>query len=77
MFVPVHGFVANTLGNDIAKPIGVIMEGTMMIEYLGKITAANAIGRSIGRMTDEGTTLPHDLGSKASSKDVVELISSY
>ncbi len=76
MFEPVHGSAPDIVGEGIANPIGAIWAGAMMVEHLGQEAAAEAIVRSIERLTSEGATLTRDLGGSASTQQVGEAIAS-
>jgi tartrate dehydrogenase/decarboxylase / D-malate dehydrogenase len=77
MFEPVHGSAPDIVGKGIANPIGAIWAGAMMLEHLGQAPAADAIVKSIERLTAEGTTLTRDLGGKASTQEVGKVLASH
>ena len=73
MFEPIHGSAPDIAGRGIANPIGAIWSGSIMLEHLGEMRAAQQILDSIKLTIREGV-LPQDLGGSASTTDVAEAI---
>jgi tartrate dehydrogenase/decarboxylase/D-malate dehydrogenase len=76
MFEPVHGSAPDIAGKGIANPIAQIWTGAMLLEHLGQADAAAAVVSAIERVVEEGTTLTRDLGGKAGTVEVGQLIAS-
>ena len=75
LFEPVHGSAPDIYGRNIAKPIGQISSGAMLLEHLGHAEAGAAVMRAIEKVLLEGPHTP-DLGGKASTEDVGKAIAS-
>jgi tartrate dehydrogenase/decarboxylase/D-malate dehydrogenase len=73
MFEPVHGSAPDIAGKGIANPVGQILSGAMMLDYLGHSEAARLIETAVERVTMEGVKTP-DLGGRASTKEVGEAV---
>jgi len=55
MYEPVHGSAPDIAGQDIANPLATILSVEMMLRYsLNLADAADAIGRAVGRVLDQG-----------------------
>ena len=76
MFEPVHGSAPDIAGKGIANPIAQIWTGAMMLDHLGHADAARAVVAAIERVVEEGKTLTRDLGGKASTGEVGDLLAS-
>jgi tartrate dehydrogenase/decarboxylase/D-malate dehydrogenase len=76
MFEPVHGSAPDIAGKGIANPIAQIWTGAMLLEHLGHAQAAQAIVKAIETVVAEGKTVTRDLGGKASTREVGDLVAS-
>lgn len=76
MFEPVHGSAPDIAGRGVANPIGQVWSGAMMLEHLGHAEAARAIVSAIESVVAEGKVLTRDLGGRASTTEVAEVIAS-
>jgi tartrate dehydrogenase/decarboxylase/D-malate dehydrogenase len=76
MFEPVHGSAPDIAGKGIANPIAQIWTGAMLLEHLGHAQAAQAIVKAIETVVAEGKTVTRDLGGKASTREVGDLLAS-
>jgi 3-isopropylmalate dehydrogenase len=47
MFEPIHGSAPKYKGKNVANPLGAIMAGAMMLDYLGERAAAKRIEDSV------------------------------
>ena len=74
MFEPVHGSAPDIAGRGIANPIGQIWSGAMMLDHLGHPQAADAIVAAIETIVAEGRMVTRDLGGKASTAEVADVI---
>ena len=74
MFEPVHGSAPDIAGKGIAKPIGQIWSGAMMLEYLGEKKASANIVDAIEKtlIKDEGRT--KDLKGTANTLQCANLV---
>jgi tartrate dehydrogenase/decarboxylase/D-malate dehydrogenase len=72
MFEPVHGSAPEIAGQGIAKPIGQIWCGAMMLDFLGHRSAHDAILRAIEAVLQPNSGAPRtpDLGGRAHTSDV-------
>ena len=76
MFEPVHGSAPDIAGKGIANPIAQIWTGAMLLDHLGHAQAAQAIVKAIETVVAEGKTVTRDLGGKASTREVGDLLAS-
>jgi 3-isopropylmalate dehydrogenase len=73
MFEPIHGSAPKYTGQDVANPIGAILTGAMMLEYLGFNDECAAIERAVVAAIEAGETTK-DLGGKLGTKAASEAI---
>jgi tartrate dehydrogenase/decarboxylase/D-malate dehydrogenase len=76
MFEPVHGSAPDIAGKGIANPVAQVWTGAMLLEHLGHAEAAQAIVRAIETVVADGKTVTRDLGGKASTREVGDLLAS-
>ena len=60
VFEATHGTAPKYAGEDRANPVSLILSGVMMLEYLGWVEAASAIGQAIRKSISDGL-VTHDL----------------
>jgi len=68
MFEPVHGSAPKYAGKDVANPMGALLSGALMLEYLGEAEAADAVERAVAEALRRGQVtrdLGGDLGTAA------------
>jgi tartrate dehydrogenase/decarboxylase/D-malate dehydrogenase len=73
MFEPVHGSAPDIFGQGIANPIGMILSGAMMLDFLGETEAAALIETAVRTVTASGL-LTRDLGGTASTRQIGEAV---
>jgi tartrate dehydrogenase/decarboxylase/D-malate dehydrogenase len=76
MFEPVHGSAPDIAGKGIANPVAQIWTGAMLLDHLGHAQAAQAVVKAIESVVAEGKTVTRDLGGKASTREVGDLLAS-
>src|SRR5258707_11949455 len=69
LFEPVHGSAPDIYGKAIANPIGQILPGAMMLDFLGEPAAGAAIVRAIEQVSIDGPHTP-DMKGKASTSEL-------
>src|SRR5512143_2862115 len=74
MFEPVHGSAPDIVGKGIANPVGQILSGAMMLEFLGEKAAADLVTAAVRTVLGEGRTLTPDLGGTARTTQVTEAV---
>lgn len=74
MFEAVHGTAPKYAGKGIANPIGEILTGTMMLEYLGEIDAAKSIERAVTEVLKKREVRTKDLGGNSTLDDMTNAI---
>ncbi len=70
LFEPIHGSAPPLAGKDQANPIGAILTGAMMLEYLGHAEEADTIERAVVAAIEAGETttdLGGSLGTRAAA----------
>lgn len=61
LFEPIHGSAPKYAGKDVANPIGAVLTGSMMLEYLGFPAAAKRIEQAVEEVVREKQVTP-DIG---------------
>ena len=77
LFEPIHGSAPKYTGQDVANPIGAILTGAMMLEYLGYNDEAAIIEGAVTGAIQAGETtkdLGGALGTRAAAEAVVRRI---
>lgn len=69
LFEPVHGSAPDIAGRGIANPIGQIWSASLMLDFLGHETAAQAVMRAIEAVLAQGPRTP-DMAGTASTREV-------
>jgi tartrate dehydrogenase/decarboxylase / D-malate dehydrogenase len=73
LFEPVHGSAPDIYGQNVANPVAMIWSGAMMLDFLGRRDAHDAIVRAIETTLVDGPRT-RDLGGKASTTEMGEAI---
>ncbi len=68
LFEPIHGTAPDIAGKGIANPIGAILSGAMLLDYLG--LDGGVIWNAVKNYVNKGNLTP-DLGGNAMTEDVV------
>lgn len=83
MYEPVHGSAPDIAGKGVANPIGTMLSGALMLEWLSDRhndkflqNTAGRIRTAIARLLAEGQILTCDLGGNASTAEVTETVCS-
>jgi tartrate dehydrogenase/decarboxylase/D-malate dehydrogenase len=74
MFEPVHGSAPDIAGKGIANPMAAILSVGMLLDHLGLDAAANAVRSAVARVLKAGSPRTPDLGGKAGTKDVGDVV---
>ena len=76
LFEPVHGSAPDIYGKKIANPVGQIWCGAMMLEFLGRKDAHDAILRAIEKVLEPSSGAPKtpDIGGTANTSDLGRVI---
>lgn len=74
LFEPVHGSAPDIAGKGIANPVAMILSGVMLLRHLGRVSAADAIARSVERVLAAGEVRTPDLGGSATTMEVADAI---
>jgi 3-isopropylmalate dehydrogenase len=70
MFEPVHGSAPDIAGKGIANPLAAILSVAMMLEHLGRPSAADRIRGAVGSVLLEPAPKTPDLGGDASTAEL-------
>jgi tartrate dehydrogenase/decarboxylase/D-malate dehydrogenase len=73
LFEPVHGSAPDIYGQNIANPVAMIWSGALMLDFLGRRDAHDAIVKAIEAVLIEGPRT-RDLGGQASTTEMGEAI---
>lgn len=74
LFEPVHGSAPDIAGKGMANPIGAILSGALMLEYLDEGEKAEKIRKAVEMVIVEGKTLTPDLDGNASTEQILKEI---
>jgi tartrate dehydrogenase/decarboxylase/D-malate dehydrogenase len=69
----VHGSAPDIYGQNIANPVAMVWSGALMLDFLGRRDAHDAIVRAIETTLVDGPRT-RDLGGKASTTEMGEAI---
>ncbi len=73
LFEPIHGSAPDIAGKGIANPIASILSVRMMLQWMGRETEAQVLGRAVDSVIAKGIVTP-DLGGSNSTMDVSDAI---
>ena len=76
LFEPIHGSAPKFAGKNIANPLGAILTGAMMLEYLGHKEEADRIERAVVSAIEAGETTS-DIGGPLGTSEAGEAILKY
>jgi tartrate dehydrogenase/decarboxylase / D-malate dehydrogenase len=76
LFEPVHGSAPDIYGKNIANPVAMIWSGALMLDFLGRRDAHDAIVKAIERVLAEGPRTA-DLGGQASTTEMGKAIAHH
>ena len=74
MFEPVHGSAPDIAGQGIVNPLAMILSVSMMIDFLGLDTEAQAVGAAVSGVLGEARHLTPDLGGGAKTAEVTDAV---
>jgi isocitrate/isopropylmalate dehydrogenase len=81
MFEPIHGSAPKYAGKGLANPIGQILAGKMMLEWLGEryrdqkaSLAAERIETGVTEILAEKKTITSDLGGTSKTNEVGDAV---
>jgi isocitrate/isopropylmalate dehydrogenase len=81
MFEPIHGSAPKYAGKNVLNPIGQILAGKMMLDWLGEKfndekarVAAERIERAVECVVAEGKVVTSDIGGKSKTREVGDAI---
>jgi len=73
VFEPVHGSAPDIAGRGIANPIGAILSAAMLLDHVGRNSAARQVRRAVESTIRAGLKTP-DIGGTASTQQVTDAI---
>ena len=73
VFEPVHGSAPDIAGRGIANPIGAILSAAMLLDHVGRHSAARQVRRAVESTIRAGLKTP-DIGGTASTQQVTDAI---
>lgn len=74
MFEPVHGSAPDIAGQGKANPVAAVWSGTMMLEHLGEQQAADAIMKSLDKVSSDTRYCTPDMGGSATTLELADSI---
>jgi 3-isopropylmalate dehydrogenase len=81
MFEPIHGSAPKYTGKNVVNPIGQILAGKMMLDWLGEQfddekarAAARRIEKAVECVVAEGKVVTSDIGGKSKTSEVGDAI---
>jgi tartrate dehydrogenase/decarboxylase/D-malate dehydrogenase len=73
MFEPTHGSAPDIAGQGIANPVGAILSGAMMLEWLELADAAAAVRRAVEAALAEGAAT-RDTGGQLGTEEMADQV---
>jgi isocitrate/isopropylmalate dehydrogenase len=73
MFEPTHGSAPDIAGQGIANPVGAILSGAMMLEWLELADAAAAVRRAVETALAAGAAT-RDIGGQLSTEEMADQV---
>lgn len=73
VFEPVHGSAPDIMGKGIANPIGAILSGAMMLDYLNPGGAGTRVRSAVNRALGQ-KVFPRDLGGRATTEEMTQAV---
>lgn len=74
MFEPIHGSAPDIAGNGMANPLATVWSASQMLDFFGHSDWGKKLIDCIEKALTEGDELTPDLGGKATTKEVGDLI---
>ena len=74
VFEPVHGSAPKYAGQNRANPTAMILSGVLMLRHLGHVDAAERVETAVRDVIAEGSTVTHDLGGSAGTREFADAI---
>jgi tartrate dehydrogenase/decarboxylase/D-malate dehydrogenase len=71
LFEPVHGSAPDIAGRGIASPIGSILSGAMMLDFLGETSVADEIRTTVAQVLETGAGTP-DIGGECGTAEFAD-----
>jgi tartrate dehydrogenase/decarboxylase/D-malate dehydrogenase len=72
MFEPIHGWALDIMGHGLAYPVRTLWSCVMLLQHLGKPTAAGRLMAAIESVTVEPALHTRDLGGRATAVEVTQ-----
>jgi len=74
MFEPIHGSAPKYRGQNVVNPIATILAGSMLLDFLGELEAANAVEQAVNKVLGRGKVRTRDLGGSSTTSEVGDAI---
>ncbi|MEM1165536.1 MAG: isocitrate/isopropylmalate dehydrogenase family protein [Planctomycetota bacterium] len=74
VFEPTHGSAPDIAGKNLANPIGCVLAGAMLAEWLGERPAAERVRTGVEHVLTKGDIRTPDMGGTASTDDMTEAL---
>jgi isocitrate dehydrogenase (NAD+) len=74
VFEPVHGSAPKYAGQNRANPTALILSAALLLRHLGETEAADTVESATRVVIAEGTTVTHDLGGTAGTREFAEAV---
>lgn len=74
LFEPGHGSAPRYAGLNRANPVGTILSGAMLLDYLGEADAAERVRGAVAATIREHRHVTYDLGGTAGTREMTEAI---
>jgi tartrate dehydrogenase/decarboxylase/D-malate dehydrogenase len=71
LFEPVHGSAPDIAGRGIANPVGSILSGAMMLDFLDRTGVADDIRSAVAQVLETGAGTP-DIGGDCSTSELAD-----
>jgi tartrate dehydrogenase/decarboxylase/D-malate dehydrogenase len=74
MFEPVHGSAPDIAGRGVANPVGAMWSAVLMLDHLGRPSAAGDLMRAVETSLASPDTRTPDVGGTARTADVTAAV---
>ncbi|MEW6329559.1 MAG: isocitrate/isopropylmalate dehydrogenase family protein [Candidatus Micrarchaeota archaeon] len=74
LFEPTHGSSPKYAGKNVVNPCAMLLSSALMLEWLGETRSAVKLRRALLSVLSDGKTLTRDLGGRAGTSDMVDVM---
>ncbi len=76
-FESAHGTAPDIAGNNVINPTATLLSAAMMLDYLGRNTAANTLRNAVTAVYEQGEVLCADQGGQATTTSFIDAVATH